>query len=183
MFSSYRNAWLLLTSLKACDWSGHIFGASANPRSSTKQLAVSPSSAVHSGQHDTRHSTGHIIGNRNPDSCWITYVLIFLGLFLIEPLLFSPGRNRADYFFGFKKVFTLTNTGIRCTPVTGRACARSASDFIRVLLFPVDTDAEEARPATELGRFCSCLSLMPYSSSSRPRRISSSPHPRVSRSL
>ena len=27
---------LLLTSLKACDWSGHICGASASPRSSTK---------------------------------------------------------------------------------------------------------------------------------------------------
>ena len=26
------NAWILLTSLKACDWSAHIFGASASPR-------------------------------------------------------------------------------------------------------------------------------------------------------
>ena len=29
------NAYLLLTSLKVCDWSGHIFGASASPRSLT----------------------------------------------------------------------------------------------------------------------------------------------------
>ena len=29
-FSSYGKC-LLLTSLKACDWSGHIFGASASP--------------------------------------------------------------------------------------------------------------------------------------------------------
>ena len=39
-FSSSWNAWLLLTSLKACDWSGHMFGASANPRSFTKILAM-----------------------------------------------------------------------------------------------------------------------------------------------
>ena len=37
MFSSYGNARLLLTSLKACDWSGHIFGASASPRSFNKK--------------------------------------------------------------------------------------------------------------------------------------------------
>ena len=43
----------LLTSLKACDWSGHIFGASASPRSLTKKLAMSPSctAVVHGGQH------------------------------------------------------------------------------------------------------------------------------------
>ena len=27
------SAYILLTSLKVCDWSGHIFGASASPRS------------------------------------------------------------------------------------------------------------------------------------------------------
>ena len=48
------NAWLLLTSLKARDWSGHIFGASAGPRSFTKKLAMSSSSTVHGGQHDTK---------------------------------------------------------------------------------------------------------------------------------
>ena len=47
------NAHLLLTSLKVCDWSGHIFGASASPRSLTKKLAMSPSSTVHGGQDDT----------------------------------------------------------------------------------------------------------------------------------
>ena len=48
------NAYPLLTSLKVCDWSGHIFGASASPRSLTKKLAMSPSSTVHGGQHDTK---------------------------------------------------------------------------------------------------------------------------------
>ena len=43
----------LLTSLKACDWSGHIFGASASPRSLTKKLAMSRSSTAHGRQHDT----------------------------------------------------------------------------------------------------------------------------------
>ena len=31
------NAYLLVTSSKVCDWSGHIFGASASPRSLTKK--------------------------------------------------------------------------------------------------------------------------------------------------
>ena len=34
------NAWLLLTSLTACDWSGHIVGASASPRSLTKNVGM-----------------------------------------------------------------------------------------------------------------------------------------------
>ena len=49
------NAGLLLTSLMASDWSGHLFGASASPTSLTKKLAMSPSSAVHGGQHDTQY--------------------------------------------------------------------------------------------------------------------------------
>ena len=56
MFFSYGNAWLLLTSLKACDWfwSGHVFSASASVRS-TKKLAMSPSCTVHGGRHDTKY--------------------------------------------------------------------------------------------------------------------------------
>ena len=61
MFSSGGNAWLLLTSLKACDWSGHIFGASARPRFLTKKLAMSSSSTVHGGQHDTKHATFELL--------------------------------------------------------------------------------------------------------------------------
>ena len=48
------SAWLLFTSLKACDWSEHIFGASDSPRPSTKELAMSPSSTVQGGQHYTK---------------------------------------------------------------------------------------------------------------------------------
>ena len=55
------NAYLLLTSLKVCDWSGHIFGASASPRSLTKKLAMSPSSTVHGGQHDTKYVTFELL--------------------------------------------------------------------------------------------------------------------------
>ena len=55
------NVWLLLTSLKACDWSGHIFGASASPRFLTKKLAMSPSSTLHGGQHDTKHVTFELL--------------------------------------------------------------------------------------------------------------------------
>ena len=49
------NACQHLTSLKVCDWSGHISGASASPRSLTKKMAMSPSSTVHGGQHDTKY--------------------------------------------------------------------------------------------------------------------------------
>ena len=56
------NALLLLTSLKACDWSGHIFGASASARLLTKKLAImSPSSTVHGGQHGTKYVTFELL--------------------------------------------------------------------------------------------------------------------------
>ena len=51
------NASLLLTSLKVCDWSGHIFAPSASPRPFNKILAASPSSAVHGGQYDATYVT------------------------------------------------------------------------------------------------------------------------------
>ena len=51
----------LLTSLKACDWSGHIFGASASPRSLTKKLARSPSSTIYRGQHATKYATFELL--------------------------------------------------------------------------------------------------------------------------
>ena len=52
-----------LTSLKVCDWSGHIFGASAIPtnRSLTKKMAMPPSSTVHGGQHDTKYVTFELL--------------------------------------------------------------------------------------------------------------------------
>ena len=36
------DAYQYLTSLKVCDWSGHIFGASASPRSLTKKRLCHP---------------------------------------------------------------------------------------------------------------------------------------------
>ena len=51
------NAYQCLTSLKVCDWSGHFFGVSARPRSFTKKMAMSPSSTVYGGQHDTKYVT------------------------------------------------------------------------------------------------------------------------------
>ena len=41
-FSPTVFAWLWLTPLKACDWSGHIFRASASPRSLTKKCLRCP---------------------------------------------------------------------------------------------------------------------------------------------
>ena len=55
------NTYLLLTSLKVCDWSGHIFGSSASPGSLTEKMAVSPSSTVHGGQHDTKYVTFELL--------------------------------------------------------------------------------------------------------------------------
>ena len=43
--------------LKARGWPGHTFAASASPRTSTKKMATSSSSAVHGGQRDTKHVT------------------------------------------------------------------------------------------------------------------------------
>ena len=51
----------ILTSLKVCDWSGHIFGASASPRALTKKLAMSPSSTVYGGSHDTKYVTFELL--------------------------------------------------------------------------------------------------------------------------
>ena len=55
------NAYQYLTSLKVCAWSGHIFGASASPRSLTKAMAMSPSSTVYRGQHDTKYVTFELL--------------------------------------------------------------------------------------------------------------------------
>ena len=56
------NAGLLLTSLKACDWSGHISGASGSPRSLTKKLPMSPSStAIQGGQHESKFVTFELL--------------------------------------------------------------------------------------------------------------------------
>ena len=55
------DAWLLFTSLKACDWSGHIVGASVSPRSLNKKKAMSPSSTVHGHQHDTKYVTFELL--------------------------------------------------------------------------------------------------------------------------
>ena len=60
-FSSYCKCLALLTSLNACDGSGHIFGASTSPRSLTKKLDMSPPSTVHGGQHDTTYVTFELL--------------------------------------------------------------------------------------------------------------------------
>ena len=43
-----------------CDWAGHIFGASASPRSITKSW-LSSSSTVHGGQHDTKYVISELL--------------------------------------------------------------------------------------------------------------------------
>ena len=41
--------------MKACDWSGHLFGNGASPRPLDKKLATPPSSTVYGGQHGTKY--------------------------------------------------------------------------------------------------------------------------------
>ena len=53
-FPSYGKCVTIVASSKACDWSGHIFGASASPRSLTTKLATTRSSTVFGGQHETK---------------------------------------------------------------------------------------------------------------------------------
>ena len=60
MFPSYGNAWLLLTFLKACDWSGHIFGASARSFTQKNRLCH-PLSTVHDRRHDARYVTFELL--------------------------------------------------------------------------------------------------------------------------
>ena len=55
------NTRLLLTRLKACDWPGRNFDASASPFVLSKKLVMSPFSTVHGGQHDTKHVTSEVL--------------------------------------------------------------------------------------------------------------------------
>ena len=55
------NPRLSLTSLKACDWSGHIVGSSASPRPLTKQLAINMSPSTVHGDHDTKYVTFELL--------------------------------------------------------------------------------------------------------------------------
>ena len=55
--SSAVDAWLMLNSLKAGEWSGHIFAPGASPKPFNKILGMSPSSAVHGGQYDPTYVT------------------------------------------------------------------------------------------------------------------------------
>ena len=48
------------TSLKACNRSGLIFGASASPISLTKKLSMSPSTA-HGGEYDAKYVTFELL--------------------------------------------------------------------------------------------------------------------------
>ena len=51
-----------MTSLKACDWSGYIFGASASPESFTKNCLCHPLPlSVHGGQHDAKYVTFELL--------------------------------------------------------------------------------------------------------------------------
>ena len=89
------NAYLLLTSLKVCDWSGHIFGASASSRSLTKKNPMSLSSTVHGGQHDTKYVTFELL--MHAAFSWLTK---FWG-FMLEPA-------RTCVLTAFKKPLTIT---------------------------------------------------------------------------
>ena len=58
-FSPTMNAYLMVSIIDhfECDWSGYIFGARASTWSLTRKMAISPSSTVHGGQHDTKYVT------------------------------------------------------------------------------------------------------------------------------
>ena len=83
-FYFYSNAYLLLTSLKVRDWSGHIFGASASPRASNKNMAMPPSSTVHGGQHDTKYVTFAL-------TMHAAFVADEIWGFMLEPVRYKSG--------------------------------------------------------------------------------------------
>ena len=47
--------------MEACNWSGHIFGASASLRPLTKKNWACHSSTVHGGLHDTKYVTVELL--------------------------------------------------------------------------------------------------------------------------
>ena len=51
---SYGNGWPFLAFLMACGRWGHVFATSANARSCTKNMALSPSFTVRGGEYDTK---------------------------------------------------------------------------------------------------------------------------------
>ena len=59
-----------MTSLKVCDWSGHVFGASGSPWSLKTKMAMPPSSTVHGGQHDTKYFTSILKSAFVADEVW-----------------------------------------------------------------------------------------------------------------
>ena len=67
--------------------SGHIFGASASPRSLPKTLAVSPSSTVHDGQHDTKYVAFELLLHA-------AFVADEFWGFMLEPARIGRGKER-----------------------------------------------------------------------------------------
>ena len=99
-FSSYSKCLSIIDLLKVCDWSGHIFGASASPRSLTKKnwlchplalfMAVSMIPNMwHSSCYWMRHS-------------WLTkFGFLRLNQLVYIPSMYIPGTA---YQYGLKKL-------------------------------------------------------------------------------
>ena len=84
------NAYLLLTSLKVCDWSGHIFGASASPKSFTKNMAVTPPLPLFMAVTMIPNSPEYVIFELLMHAAFVTYKNCG---FIPEPARISLCRN------------------------------------------------------------------------------------------
>ena len=117
-----------LTSSKVCDWSEHIFGASASPRSFPKKLTMSNSSTVHGGQHDTKYVTLELLMQRHS---WLTKfgVLCLNQLVLIVDAASTlycvrPKNTQTTVFHGNPKTSFGRREKRRETGGESRACLR-----------------------------------------------------------
>ena len=83
------------------------------------------------------YSTGHPLArrNRNPGSAWISYLFLLMSLFLIELVSYLRWADTILTLILVLKrcsFMLLQSTVSECTPVTGRACARSTLALFRV---------------------------------------------------
>ena len=84
------NAYQYLTSLKVCDWSGHIFGASASPKSFTKNMAVTPPLPLFMAVTMIPNSPEYVIFELLMHAAFVTYKNCG---FIPEPARISLCRN------------------------------------------------------------------------------------------
>ena len=98
-FSSYGKCLTIIDIFEACDWSGHILGASASPRSLTKNRLCHPL-PVQGCQHDTKYVALELLLHA-------TFVADQIWGFMLEPArsaLVCSGRRCSGQLISKQKI-------------------------------------------------------------------------------